>query len=423
MASQAYNQQHPLPAPSGQPSQSQYGAYNQPPARSAASEQQPSFGRRQSQQAPQQSIYTSEPSQYKNQKSIRPKSRAFSFHSDKSQQRTDLHETSAEKESKRLHTKADPTLAMQELEPSAVAAHQSRRALPSMSEIEWRDATGSPIAEPDRSNPSRSKWERPLDTIRSFEAAIDGGYNNRQSFIRTDSDSVATYNRRSGFYPNSYGATTPRFPQNSYYGGRPSSTVHRSESAMFDSRGSAMVENGNRDSYFEGYDGAYGYGGNGNTGSRNRVPRNYSESQLNGRPAADRNVYPVPNNHRSYETVATGSGRSGSPGEPVGYQTDPTSSENSSIDRRMPPRQREPVNDYGISFGQAAAYQPPSLSIPASQPRTMPDGSNAGPAPPPKQGGGGGLLRKGSKTAGAQQRPDMGEKRKSWFTRRFSKNS
>ena len=218
---------------------------------------------------------------------------------------------------------------------------------------------------------------------------------------------------------------TPRFPQNSYYGARPSSTVHRSESAMFDSRGSAMMDNGNRDSYFEGYDGAYGYGGNGNTGSRNRVPRNYSESQLNGRPAADRNIYPVPNNHRSYETVATGSGRSGSPGDPVGYQTDPTSSENSSIDRRMPPRQREPVNDYGISFGQAAAYQPPSLSVPASQPRRMPDGSNAAaPPPPPKHGGGGGLLRKGSKTAGAQQqRPDMGEKRKSWFSRRFSKNS
>lgn len=39
-------------------------------------------------------------------------------------------------------------------------------------------------ADPDRSNPTRSRWERPLDTIRSFEAAIDGGYNNRRSIIR-----------------------------------------------------------------------------------------------------------------------------------------------------------------------------------------------------------------------------------------------
>lgn len=39
-------------------------------------------------------------------------------------------------------------------------------------------------ADPDRSNPTRSRWERPLDTIRSFEAAIDGGYN-RKSYIRS----------------------------------------------------------------------------------------------------------------------------------------------------------------------------------------------------------------------------------------------
>lgn len=118
MASQAYNQQQGLPATPGQSSQPQYGTYNQSsPPRSAGTDQQPPYNRRrQSQQAPQQSSHTAEPSQYKNQKSTRPKSRAFSFHSDKSH-KTDLHETSAEKESKRLHTKADPTLAMQEMEP------------------------------------------------------------------------------------------------------------------------------------------------------------------------------------------------------------------------------------------------------------------------------------------------------------------
>lgn len=39
------------------------------------------------------------------------------------------------------------------------------------------------IADPDKSNPTRNRWERPLDTIRSFEAAIDGGYS-RKSMIR-----------------------------------------------------------------------------------------------------------------------------------------------------------------------------------------------------------------------------------------------
>ena len=36
-------------------------------------------------------------------------------------------------------------------------------------------------ADPDHSNPTRPRLERPLDTIRSFEAAIDG-HNRRQSF-------------------------------------------------------------------------------------------------------------------------------------------------------------------------------------------------------------------------------------------------
>ncbi len=39
-------------------------------------------------------------------------------------------------------------------------------------------------ADPDRSNPTRSRWERPLDTIRSFEAAIDGNYS-RKSYMRS----------------------------------------------------------------------------------------------------------------------------------------------------------------------------------------------------------------------------------------------
>lgn len=45
-------------------------------------------------------------------------------------------------------------------------------------------------ADPDRSNPTRSRWERPLDTIRSFEAAIDGNYS-RKSYMRTGQTSLS----------------------------------------------------------------------------------------------------------------------------------------------------------------------------------------------------------------------------------------
>jgi hypothetical protein len=40
------------------------------------------------------------------------------------------------------------------------------------------------IADPDLSNPTRPRMERPLDTIRSFERAIDNGYKRRSSMMR-----------------------------------------------------------------------------------------------------------------------------------------------------------------------------------------------------------------------------------------------
>lgn len=45
------------------------------------------------------------------------------------------------------------------------------------------DADNFP-ADPDLSNPTRPRMERPLDTIRSFEKAIDAGYKRRSSMMR-----------------------------------------------------------------------------------------------------------------------------------------------------------------------------------------------------------------------------------------------
>lgn len=41
------------------------------------------------------------------------------------------------------------------------------------------------LADPDLSNPTRPRLERPLDTIRSFEAAIDGSYHGRRMSYAT----------------------------------------------------------------------------------------------------------------------------------------------------------------------------------------------------------------------------------------------
>ncbi len=85
-----------------------------------------------------------------------------------------------------------------------------------------RPATNAWIADPDRSNPTRPRLERPLDTIRSFEAAVDGSYSRRASYkagtndichiatiLVADSNVIAdsgnpTFpqnNRRSGYFP------------------------------------------------------------------------------------------------------------------------------------------------------------------------------------------------------------------------------
>lgn len=82
--------------------------------------------------------------------------------------------------------------------PSVTIATQGKSNLASWRTSPVRDANGNIICpcilpsamahsvntlagDPDRSNPTRSRMERPLDTIRSFEAAIDASYKRRSS--------------------------------------------------------------------------------------------------------------------------------------------------------------------------------------------------------------------------------------------------
>lgn len=358
------------------------------------------------------------------------------------------------------------------------------------------DMKFSPSAtdDPDRSNPTRNRWERPLDTIRSFEAAIDGGYNNnRQSMIirsgawplggerqgpqtchapvspvaswtsdwhqlltnrrRPDSDSVANWDRRSSYFaPSNAGGmsmlqgarvsprprsmvhghsqhrlTRPPMPGNAYNGRYQRDSYYSTRGGPPDRRYGGWTEN-QGDPY-----GPQGYNAYSNV-PRTRYSRMAFEPQFpSQRQPEQNNVYPLPMNHRSYETVASGSG-SGSSGEHAGYQTDPTSSDNSSIERvQSPPKRQEPINDYGIGFSQDSNYQAPSFTVAINGGSATPGPSsiNATPAhepsPPLVPSKQGSILRKPSRALStasvATERPGMGEKRKSWFARRFSKNS
>lgn len=355
----------------------------------------------------------------------RPRAKSgFSFHSRKSSgsshtPKIDLHETHQEKESKRLQTKADPGLALMEAEPSAVA--REKASLAPIRAIQHLDAQGNPIADPDRSNPTRSRWERPLDTIRSFEAAIDGNYS-RKSYIRTESDTQSTYNRRSSYYGGTQVTTDerPRGP-NGYYGGR--SQSYRPES-FGDGRVNGMTR---PDSYYQNVENSGP--ANGYYPNRARYPRTASEPHFNN----GRGVYPTPGNQPSYETVATASGSGSS--DPEGYQT-----ENSSVDRVAPLPVKEPGESYGFNgFGGNPQYPPPGSGLQEQQhgavgQQRQGNGipyqeSQRPPQVPGKENTGGRVPIKLSKTnsntgpppQNNPQRPAAAEKRKSWFGRRFSK--
>lgn len=357
----------------------------------------------------------------------RPRSKStFSFKSDKSHgsgkhKKEHYHESPEDKRRSHLTstTKANPNAAMVEAQP--IAAALEKPTLQSLRSFQHNDTNGNPIAEPDLSNPTRSRWERPLDTIRSFEAAIDTEYKRRSIAMRGD-----------GATDIMSGIASRR---SSYYGGPDQSRYS-----------------------------AYGGGGGGNYGSRQAAaareswndngygppgPRvRYSAQRMQSDPGWNRysnaqGVYPHHGYQQSRDTVNTG-GSNGSNSDAAPYSTDP-SSENSSIERAAPPQkhqQQDVGEQYGFSgFGGGPQFQGPILedqayragpsgpsgpgyypnqqrqnnpNVPPPVPaKAAPISLNSQPGPP-QQGRPGVLSRKSTNDE---------NKRKSWLKRRFSKNS
>ncbi|KAF1948808.1 hypothetical protein CC80DRAFT_430783 [Byssothecium circinans] len=314
-------------------------------------------------------------------------------------------------EKQHLHpaTKADPNAAMNESQP--IAAALEKPTLQSLRSFQHTDAQGNPIAEPDLSNPTRSRWERPLDTIRSFEAAIDGEYRRRAQTMRAgdvNTDIMSGYgSHRSSYYGGGYDQN--RYSQTSgYYGNRQSA----------------------RDSWV---DNGHGMGGPVGGPSRTRQNRMQSDPGWNRYSNGNgHSVYPTPGYQQSRDTVHT-NGSSGSHSDP--YSNDP-SSDNSSVERAPPVRQPDLGEQYGFQgfggapimeeHGQNNSYfvqQQQSNGYGGAVPPPVP--AKAGPPPPPVHNQPMKLARNTSNdtppTAGAQARLGP-EKRRSWFKRRFSKD-
>ncbi|KAI8940155.1 hypothetical protein NX059_003866 [Plenodomus lindquistii] len=345
----------------------------------------------------------------------RAKSNAFSFHSDKSRDKPSSPGKSkhdrkvSESEKLKTHydpnTKANPNAAMNELQP--IAAALEKPTLESLRSFQHSDSSGNIIVDPDLSNPTRSRWERPLDTIRSFEAAIDGEYKRRAQTVRGDqSEIMSSYGSRRSSYYGGGAHDQNRFSQHSNY-------PHNRQSG--------------RDSYDA-------YGGGGPVGG---PPRMRYGNRMQSDPGFNRgganNVYPQNGYQQSRDTVNT-NGSNGSHSD--GLHSNEPGSENSSIERGFPVR--SPHNDMGDQYGYSGFNRGPIMEEYGHQGPSQQGGYFPPPAPQqqynvqppaPKQATPAAPIKLGSSgppAAGAERPPivskNTDDKRKSWFKRRFSKD-
>ncbi|GAB7346630.1 hypothetical protein MBLNU459_g1767t1 [Dothideomycetes sp. NU459] len=372
--------------------------------------------------------------------SARPRahSRAWSHKSDKSQgsKKETLTESPADKKRrdslwKGTGSKANPNSAINEAQPGDIAVTE-KVTIDSLRSVQHKDSQGNPISEPDLSNPTRPRWERPLDTIRSFERAIDGGYK-RRSMSRSESYDIREQmqNRRSSYYGGGHdggryeaGPSPSRAAQynGGYYG-----TGARRPDGYFDNGASPMAPP-----------------------SRNRF-----QQRLNpGSPSYSRSnsafgMHSQVGYNDPYES-GVGNGNISDSTGPWANSTDP-SSENSSIDKAhaaavaaaaKPAHVSHHMDNYAYDGYNGAPIMEEYASdsdgaYGSSVPRTLRNGHNGGApaipshsqAPPVrapiKLGGGDASMlssQGGSLPSTARVAPAKEEKKKGFFKKRFSKS-
>ncbi|KAJ5124765.1 Protein of unknown function DUF2406 [Penicillium bovifimosum] len=306
-------------------------------------------------------------------------------------------ESSEEKARRNLHTKADPLVAMNELQPMAVALEKSN--LGSLRDIQHKDQFGNIITDPDLSNPTRPRLERPLDTIRSFEAAIYGSYSNRASYARTEdaASQMGDYSRRTSYYGGQNGTSARNYDQNNHYGqpsSRPDSIVNAYQNTPQTAEGARTNPAGPPPPLSP----ADGY---------SNIANNVNNAQ-----------YGYPQGHgyqRSADNVLAPSNGSGG-SDPYGQSTDPSSlsSSNDQLQQQYLQQQRldeRAQADYGYNgYASKGAQHVGDPSIGGPVGGIPPSGAAAAWAAP------------AVRNAHAPAPPSKDDKRKSWFKRRFSKD-
>ncbi|RMZ09496.1 hypothetical protein D0860_04218 [Hortaea werneckii] len=338
----------------------------------------------------------------------RARSRGLSFHSDRSggsKPKVDTHESPAEKARRDSiwKAKSNPNSALSEETPGVRNLNEVST-LASLRGAQHKDANGNLIADPDLSNPTRPRLERPLDTIRSFEKAIDNGYKRKSSYMRSESYNQEGQSSRRSSYFGGGEYMNPSQRRRSGANVLPGYDTPGRQSAM-----SGGYYGGQRDSYMNGPP-RMRYG--------NRMMSDGNMYNGQGRP------YPHHGYQQSQDTMHTGVTNGSDSTGPWASGTDP-SSENSSIDRNMAGGNgngKQPAESYGYNGynnGYSNGYSNGYGNGYASPPIAEEHGGPVQAPPPARQPISlGSSAPGGSLPSAARAEP---EKKKGWLKKRFSK--
>ncbi|EPY53836.1 fungal protein [Schizosaccharomyces cryophilus OY26] len=105
-------------------------------------------------------------------------------------------------------TRADPSTAIMEPEPYEFATMQKGK---HVSALLSKDYYGQPIDEPDVSNPTRWKYERPLDTVRAWQFLTDNDEESPKPHL--DPEHKQYHPTAESFRPLSFASMEQRFSQ------------------------------------------------------------------------------------------------------------------------------------------------------------------------------------------------------------------
>lgn len=248
---------------------------------------------------------------------------SFSFRSasDVSETNKDKVDVSHLKESEKEKRKSkwlskgtkDPNTAISDAQPMTRAMNENVTLTP-LSSMQHKDWKGDIISDPDRSNPGRARMERPLDTIRSFEAAVDSNHK-RKVMARSESVDLNTMSSR----------------RESYIGGGNETPFNRYSTAQVPSNGSRSH-----------------YPRNGDYHQPRSNPYRNPSAPTGPPPVSEYDEYPPQPYRELHDTSYTRESNGYSSSEPWGNSTDP-SSENSSVDRIHAPMKPEHGDAYGYA--------------------------------------------------------------------------